>query len=170
MLDYSEPGVLGAFTDERTLARLQERMAAKGHLEGSQLAGTFDLLRASDPFFSYVVKGWPMGQDPPAFDLLAQQRQHSSAGRHALVLVEFPAQGATADLGPGSDSRRPRSPILTQPGPRQGRACPTWPLDTAISLVRKPLSAAATSSSSTQCPHAQQRFLPVAVPGSVLAS
>ena len=71
MLDYSEPGVLGAFTDERTVARLEDEMAAKGYLEGSQMAGTFDFLRANDLIFGYVVSGWLMGQDPPAFDLLA---------------------------------------------------------------------------------------------------
>jgi polyhydroxyalkanoate synthase len=71
MLDYSEPGVLGAFTDVQTVARLEYEMAQKGYLEGSQMAGTFDLLRANDLIFSYVVSGWLMGQDPPAFDLLA---------------------------------------------------------------------------------------------------
>ena len=71
MLDYGEPGVLGAFTDERTVARLEHEMAEKGYLEGTQMAGTFDLLRANDLIFSYVVSNWLMGQDPPAFDLLA---------------------------------------------------------------------------------------------------
>src|SRR5450755_782061 len=71
MLDYSEPGVLGAFTDERTVARLEHEMAEKGYLEGSQMAGAFDLLRANDLIFSYVVSNWLLGQDPPAFDLLA---------------------------------------------------------------------------------------------------
>ena len=71
MLDYSEPGVLGAFTDERTVAQLERSMAEKGYLDGSQMAGTFDLLRANDLIFSYVVSNWLMGQDPPAFDLLA---------------------------------------------------------------------------------------------------
>ena len=71
MLDYSQPGALGAFTDERTVARLEREMAKKGYLEGSSMAGTFDLLRANDLIFSYVVSGWLMGQPPPAFDLLA---------------------------------------------------------------------------------------------------
>jgi polyhydroxyalkanoate synthase len=35
------------------------------------MAGTFDFLRANDLIFGYVVSGWLMGQDPPAFDLLA---------------------------------------------------------------------------------------------------
>jgi len=71
LLDYSEPGVLGAFTDEKTVARLERQMAAKGVLDGRQMAGTFDILRANDLIFSYVVSNWLMGQDPPAFDILA---------------------------------------------------------------------------------------------------
>jgi polyhydroxyalkanoate synthase len=71
MLDYSRPGVLGAFTDEQTVARLERQMAERGVLDGAQMAGTFDLLRANDLIFSYVVSGWLMGQRPPAFDILA---------------------------------------------------------------------------------------------------
>jgi polyhydroxyalkanoate synthase len=71
LLDYSVPGVLGTFTDEKTVARLEKQMAAKGVLEGSQMAGTFDILRANDLIFNYVVSNWLMGEDPPAFDILA---------------------------------------------------------------------------------------------------
>ncbi len=71
LLDYSEPGILGAFTDARTVERLERQMARTGVLEGSQMAGTFDILRANDLIFNYVVSNWLMGQDPPAFDILA---------------------------------------------------------------------------------------------------
>ena len=71
MLDYSEPGVLGALTDERTIARLERQMQATGYLGARQMASTFDLLRANDLIFSYVVTNWLMGQQPPAFDILA---------------------------------------------------------------------------------------------------
>ena len=36
MLDYSEPGVLGVFTDEPTVARLERQMAKPGFLEGAR--------------------------------------------------------------------------------------------------------------------------------------
>jgi polyhydroxyalkanoate synthase subunit PhaC len=71
MLDYREPGILGAFTDDRTVAMMERDMAAKGYLEGTQMAVTFDILRANDLIFNYLVSNWLMGEDPPAFDILA---------------------------------------------------------------------------------------------------
>lgn len=71
LLDFSEPGVLGAFTDERTIARLEREMAERGYLEASQMATTFTMLRANDLIWNYFVNNWLLGADPPAFDLLA---------------------------------------------------------------------------------------------------
>jgi poly[(R)-3-hydroxyalkanoate] polymerase subunit PhaC len=71
LLDYSQPGVLGAFADAKTVARLEKEMARTGVMEAGAMAGTFDVLRANDLIFSYVVTNWLMGQDPPAFDILA---------------------------------------------------------------------------------------------------
>ena len=71
LLDYTEPGVLGAFSDERTVARLERQLARTGVMPGSQMAATFDVLRANDLLFNYVVSNWLMGQSPPAFDILA---------------------------------------------------------------------------------------------------
>jgi polyhydroxyalkanoate synthase len=71
LIDFSEPGVLGSFTDEATIAKLERSMARHGYLEGTQMAGTFDLIRANDLIFNYVVSNWLMGKQPPAFDILA---------------------------------------------------------------------------------------------------
>jgi len=71
LLDYSDPGALGVFTDERSVARLERQMARTGFLEADQMAGTFDALRPNDLIFPYVVSGWLLGQDPPAFDILS---------------------------------------------------------------------------------------------------
>jgi len=88
MLDYSEPGVLGAFTDERTVARLERQMASAGYLDARQMATTFDVIRANDLIFSYVVSNWLMGQDPPAFDILAWNSDSTRmpAAMHAFYL------------------------------------------------------------------------------------
>jgi len=71
LLDYSEPGVLGAFADKQTIARLESAMAREGVMSGTKMAATFDVLRANDLIFNYVVSNWLMGQRPPAFDILA---------------------------------------------------------------------------------------------------
>jgi polyhydroxyalkanoate synthase len=91
MLDYSEPGVLGNFTDERTVARLEKKMKKEGTLKGKSMAGTFDVLRANDLIFNYVVSNWLMGQDPPAFDILAWNADSTRmpGAMHAFYLRNF---------------------------------------------------------------------------------
>ncbi len=72
LVDHSDAGTLGAvFTDEATVAGLERKMAKRGYLEAKDMAKTFDLLRANDLVFSYLVSGWLCGEQPPAFDLLA---------------------------------------------------------------------------------------------------
>jgi polyhydroxyalkanoate synthase len=88
LLDYSEPGVLGAFTDEATVSRLERQMEQHGVLEGRQMATTFDALRPNDLIFNYVVSNWLLGQDPPAFDILAWNSDNTRmpATMHAFYL------------------------------------------------------------------------------------
>jgi polyhydroxyalkanoate synthase subunit PhaC len=91
LLDYSEPGVLGVFTDEATVARMEQKLAKEGYLKGESMAGTFDMLRANDLIFNYVVSNWLMGQQPPAFDILAWNSDSTRmpAKMHAFYLRHF---------------------------------------------------------------------------------
>jgi polyhydroxyalkanoate synthase len=70
LVDFSEPGPLGTFVDPTTVARLERRMAKRGFLEASEMAGTFNLLRANDLIWRYVASSWLQGEDPPSFDIL----------------------------------------------------------------------------------------------------
>ncbi|HNN47230.1 MAG TPA: class I poly(R)-hydroxyalkanoic acid synthase, partial [Azospira sp.] len=63
MLDFSEPGELGVFLDEPTVDALEKKMAERGYLEGSEMAGTFNMLRANDLIWSFVVNNYLMGKD-----------------------------------------------------------------------------------------------------------
>lgn len=91
MLDYAQPGALGNFTDERTVEKLIKKIERSGTLEGTSMAGTFDILRANDLIFNYVVSNWLMGQDPPAFDILAWNSDSTRmpAAMHAFYLRNF---------------------------------------------------------------------------------
>jgi polyhydroxyalkanoate synthase len=70
LVDFKEPGELGVFIDEVQLASLEERMSEKGYLEGSAMATTFNMLRANDLIWSFVVNNYLLGKDPFPFDLL----------------------------------------------------------------------------------------------------
>ena len=71
-VDYEDAGLPGrVFTDPATLESLTRRMERHGYLPGKDIARTFDLLRANDLVFRYVVDSWLLGEKPPAFDLLA---------------------------------------------------------------------------------------------------
>ncbi len=70
MIDFAEAGELGVFIDEEQLAALEARMNERGYLEGSEMATTFNMLRANDLIWSFVVNNYLMGKDPFPFDLL----------------------------------------------------------------------------------------------------
>ena len=69
-VDFTEPGELGVFIDEAQLAGVEQVMSKKGYLEGSEMATTFNMLRANDLIWSFVVSNYLMGKDPFPFDLL----------------------------------------------------------------------------------------------------
>jgi len=70
LLDFSIPGELGVFIDEKQVQNLEKRMNERGFLEGSEMAGTFNMLRSNDLIWSFVVNNYLMGKDPFPFDLL----------------------------------------------------------------------------------------------------
>jgi polyhydroxyalkanoate synthase len=91
MVDYTDPGALGTFTDEETVAKLEKKMQKHGFLEAGDMSGTFDLLRPNDLIFNYVVSNWLLGQQPPAFDILAWNGDSTRmpAAMHSFYLRNF---------------------------------------------------------------------------------
>ncbi len=64
MMDFTEAGELGVFIDEEQLQALEEKMNKRGFLEGSEMASTFNMLRANDLIWSFVVNNYLLGNDP----------------------------------------------------------------------------------------------------------
>ena len=70
MIDFAESGELSVFIDEEQLKLLEARMSQTGYLEGSEMALTFNMLRANDLIWSFVINNYLLGKDPFPFDLL----------------------------------------------------------------------------------------------------
>lgn len=69
--DFSEAGDLQVFIDDVQLEALQKQMESSGGvLEGSKMATTFNMLRANDLIWSFVVNNYLLGKNPVPFDLL----------------------------------------------------------------------------------------------------
>ena len=111
--DFTEPGLLGTFTDEKTVAGLEKQMRKKGFLDSTDMARTFSALRSNDLIFQYVGNNWLQGNKPPAFDLLAWNedstrmpaRMHSEYLRACYLRNEFARGEFEVDgnrLDPGS--------------------------------------------------------------------
>ena len=70
LVDFTEPGELGVFIDDAQLESLEAVMAEQGYLEGRHMATTFNMLRANDLIWSFVVNNYLLGREPLPFDLL----------------------------------------------------------------------------------------------------
>ncbi|MGE0096468.1 MAG: PHA/PHB synthase family protein [Alphaproteobacteria bacterium] len=70
LVDFKNPGDLGVFIDEEQLAQLESDMNEKGYLEGAHMATTFNMLRANDLIWSFVINNYLLGKEPFPFDLL----------------------------------------------------------------------------------------------------
>jgi polyhydroxyalkanoate synthase len=70
MLDFRESGEINVFIDEEQIQALEEKMHKRGYLEGSEMASTFNMLRANDLIWSFVVNNYLLGNEPFPFDLL----------------------------------------------------------------------------------------------------
>jgi polyhydroxyalkanoate synthase len=71
LLDFQAPGQLGVFTDPEAVGNLIRLMRRQGYLPAESMKATFDLLRATDLVWNFVVDDWMLGTDPAPFDLLS---------------------------------------------------------------------------------------------------
>ncbi|MGI4851172.1 MAG: PHA/PHB synthase family protein [Janthinobacterium lividum] len=70
LFDFGQAGDLKVFIDEEQLNDIEQRIQEKGLMEGRILARTFNLLRANDLIWWFVVNNYLLGEEPAAFDLL----------------------------------------------------------------------------------------------------
>ena len=101
MMDFAEAGELGVFIDEEQLKALEEKMNKRGYLEGSEMATTFNMLRANDLIWSFVVNNYLLGNDPFPFDLLYWNADSTRmpARMHSFYLRKMYQENLLAEPG-----------------------------------------------------------------------
>ncbi|HEY7945350.1 MAG TPA: class I poly(R)-hydroxyalkanoic acid synthase, partial [Casimicrobiaceae bacterium] len=70
LIDFTGAGELEVFIDESQVQALEKRMNARGYLDGSEMANSFNMLRSNDLIWSFVINNYLLGRDPFPFDLL----------------------------------------------------------------------------------------------------
>lgn len=90
MLDFGEPGELGVFIEEEQIASLEKRMAAKGYLDGSEMATTFSMLRANDLMWSFFINNYLLDRILPLRSaVLELSSTRMPAKMHSFYLRSF---------------------------------------------------------------------------------
>jgi polyhydroxyalkanoate synthase len=70
LVDFTDVGDMAVFIDEKQLVSLERRMRERGYLEAKDMATAFNMLRANDLIWSFVVDNYLLGKEQMPFDLL----------------------------------------------------------------------------------------------------
>src|SRR6478735_6442465 len=70
LVDFTDVGDMAVFIDEQQLVSLERRMQKRGYLEAQDMATAFNMLRANDLIWSFVVDNYLLGKEQMPFDLL----------------------------------------------------------------------------------------------------
>jgi poly[(R)-3-hydroxyalkanoate] polymerase subunit PhaC len=95
VLDTEAPSLMRTFGTDRAIARAIRRSRRRGLLDGKELSRTFAWLRPNDLVWNYWVNNYLLGNDPPAFDVLAWNADSTNlpAGLHVDFLRLLAANG-----------------------------------------------------------------------------
>jgi polyhydroxyalkanoate synthase subunit PhaC len=70
LVDFTDVGDMAVFIDNEQLNSLERRMQERGYLDAQDMATSFNMLRANDLIWSFVVNNYLLGKEQLPFDLL----------------------------------------------------------------------------------------------------
>lgn len=70
LLDFSQPGEVGAYINEAIINAIEKQNDGKGYMDGRSLSVTFSLLRENSLYWNYYIDNYLKGSSPMEFDLL----------------------------------------------------------------------------------------------------
>lgn len=100
MLNNSCPNIIGMMDTEASRAMLHRAAAAGQIFPGTMVRTTFAWLRPNDLVYNYLVRGWLLGEDPPAFDVLAWNNDATAmTARFSAESTELLVDGTVGAAG-----------------------------------------------------------------------
>ncbi|WP_406734499.1 class I poly(R)-hydroxyalkanoic acid synthase [Vibrio scophthalmi] len=91
LLDFAQPGEVGAYINESVINAIEVQNNAKGYMDGRSLSVTFSLLRENSLYWNYYVDNYLKGVSPVDFDLLYWNSDSTNvaAPTHNFMLREL---------------------------------------------------------------------------------
>jgi polyhydroxyalkanoate synthase len=101
LVDFTDVGEVRVFIDEAQLAALDDKMKNQGYLDAKDLYATFNMLRANDLIWSFVVNNYLLGKEPFPFDLLYWNSDSTRmpAAMHSFYLRNMYQKNLLAEPG-----------------------------------------------------------------------
>ena len=101
LVDFTEVGDMAVFIDEEQLSSLERRMNQRGYLEAYDMSTSFNMLRANDLIWSFVVNNYLLGKEQLPFDLLFWNSDSTRmpAAMHSFYLRKMYQQNLLAKPG-----------------------------------------------------------------------
>ncbi len=82
MLDFDNPGSLGAFINEPVIQGIETLNQQVGYFDGRMLAVTFSLLRENTLYWNYYIENYLKGKHPSDFDILYWNSDGTNIAAH----------------------------------------------------------------------------------------
>ena len=91
LLDFSQPGEVGAYINDTIINAIEAQNNAKGFMDGRSLSVTFSLLRENSLYWNYYIDNYLKGNSPVDFDLLYWNSDSTNvaAETHNFLLKEL---------------------------------------------------------------------------------
>jgi polyhydroxyalkanoate synthase subunit PhaC len=101
LVDFTDVGDMAVFIDEEQLASLERRMRERGYLESQDMAAAFNMLRANDLIWSFVVSNYLLGREHMPVDLFFWNSDSTRmpAAMHSFYLRKMYHQNLLATPG-----------------------------------------------------------------------
>jgi polyhydroxyalkanoate synthase len=101
LVDFTDVGDMAVFIDEEQLASLERRMRERGYLDAQDMAAAFNMLRANDLIWSFVVSNYLLGREHMPVDLFFWNSDSTRmpAAMHSFYLRKMYHQNLLAKPG-----------------------------------------------------------------------